>query len=174
MATASALKSSSSSAASRTAVLRATAEGNGIRYGLYTAAVMVIYTIIAAFAGFLGKIEAGSLNVVVIITGVVLSIRHLSKIKGRNFGYLQGYGTGIITALVASVLLGATFWLLGGISQQAVAEVRSRDLFGSDLGVLISGLGIILLGTMTGVITSLIAMQYYRNSDEKQVVEDRS
>jgi hypothetical protein len=168
MATAPALKTTAASSASRLAALRATAEGNGVKYGIYTAAVLIVYLVIAAVAGFLGNIEASALNGVIIMTGVVLSIRHLSIVKGRNFGYLQGYGTGIVTALVASAVLGAAFWLMGGISQQAISQIRTRDLFGSDLGVLISGLGIILMGTMTGVITSLIAMQYYRNADEEQ------
>ncbi|GAB3584254.1 hypothetical protein GCM10027345_31070 [Hymenobacter daeguensis] len=124
--------------------------------------------VIAALTGFLGNIEASALNGAIIIAGVVLSIRHLRMVKGRSMGYLEGYGTGIITALIASAILGAAFWLMGGISQQAISQIRSRDLFGADLGVLISGLGIILMGTMTGVITSLIAMQYYRSPDEEQ------
>lgn len=148
------------------AALRATTEGNGIKYGIYTAVVLIAYLVVAAMAGFLGSIEASALNGVIIMAGVVLSIRHLSIVKGHKFGYLQGYGTGIVTALVASAMLGVAFWLLGSISQQAIAQIRTRDLFGSDLGVLISGLGIILMGTMTGVITSLIAMQYYRSADE--------
>jgi hypothetical protein len=168
MATAPALKTSAVSSTSRLAALRATAEGNGVRYGVYTAAVLIAYMVIAAVAGFLGNIEASALNGIIIVTGVVLSIRHLSLVKGRNMGYLEGYGTGIITALIASAVLGVAFWLLGGISQHAISQIRSRDLFGADLGVLISGLGIILMGTMTGVITSLIAMQYYRSPDEEQ------
>ena len=48
------------------------------------------------------------------------------------------------------------------------ASQLASDLFGADMGVLIGGLGIILMGTMTGVITSLIAMQYYRTPDEAQ------
>lgn len=147
---------------------RVTAEGNGVRYGIMTAVPMIAYTIIAAFTGFLGNIEAGSLNVLITAAGVVLAIRHLRQVHGKRLGYLQGFGTGIVTALVASVLLGASFWLLGAISQQAVADIRARDLFGADMGVLIGGLGIILMGTMTGVITSLIAMQYYRTDDEAQ------
>ena len=153
---------------SRMVASRRTAEGNGIRYGLFSAIPMVVYTIVAALAGFLGKIEAGSLNVIIIIAGVVLAIRNLRMVKGNQLGYLQGFATGIITGLVASGLLGATFWLLGGINQAVVAQMKARDLFGSDLGILISGLGIILVGTMTSVITSLIAMQYYRTPDDIQ------
>ena len=99
----------------------------------------------------------------------MLAIRRLRQAKGRHMSYFQGFSTGIITALVASVLLGAFFWLLGGVSQSAVRQIQARDLFGADLGVLIGGLGIILLGTMTGVVTSLIAMQYFKASEHQAV-----
>lgn len=147
---------------------RLTSEGNGVRMGALTAIVLIAYTVIAAFAGFLGKIEAGALDIAILVVGVVLAIRRLKAAKGNRLGYLQGFGTGIITALTASILLGASFWLLGSLSERAVAEIQARDLFGTDLGVLIGGLGIILLGTMTGVITSLVAMQYFKTPDELQ------
>ena len=146
-----------------------TSENNGIRMGAFTAAALAVYTGIAAAAGFLGKIEAGTLDIVILAVGVVLSIRRLKRARGRHMSYFQGFSTGIITALSASVLLGAFFWLLGGISQAAVQQIQARDLFGADLGVLIGGLGIILLGTMTGVITSLVAMQYFKASEHQAV-----
>ena len=142
-----------------------TSESNGIRVGVITAAVLVAYTGIAALAGFLDKIEAGTLDVVILAGGVVLAIRRLKQARGNKLSYFQGFSTGIVTALIASVLLGIFFWVLGGISTAAVEQIKSRDLFGSDLGVLIGGLGIILLGTMTGVITSLVAMQYFKSPD---------
>ncbi|GAC1367111.1 MAG: hypothetical protein NVS3B25_04370 [Hymenobacter sp.] len=144
-----------------------TSETNGIRMGLLTAAVLIVYTGIAALAGFLDKIEAGSLDVVILAVGVVLAIKRFKQARGNRMAYLQGFGTGIITALIASVLLGAFFWLLGGISHRAVQQIEARDLFGADLGVLIGGLGIILVGTMTGVITSLVAMQYFKSPDHQ-------
>ncbi|MBH8569220.1 hypothetical protein KB206_10020 [Microvirga sp. STS02] len=146
-----------------------TSESNGFRMGVITAAVLAAYTGIAAAAGFLGKIEAGTLDIVILAAGVVLAIRRLKQAKGRRMSYFQGFSTGIITALSASVLLGAFFWLLGGISQAAVRQIQARDLFGADLGVLIGGLGIILLGTMTGVITALIAMQYFKASEHQAI-----
>lgn len=147
-----------------------TSEGNGFRMGAYTAAVLALYTGIAAAAGFLGKIEAGTLDIVILAAGVVLSIRRLKRAKGRHMSYFQGFSTGIITALAASIMLGAFFWLLGGVSKSAVQQIQARDLFGADLGVLIGGLGIILLGTMTGVVTSLVAMQYFKVSEHQAEV----
>jgi lysylphosphatidylglycerol synthetase-like protein (DUF2156 family) len=148
---------------------RITSENNGLRMGALTALALIVYTGIAALAGFLHMIEAGALDIVILVAGVVMAISRFKKARGKRMPYLQGFGTGIITALVASVLLGAFFWLLGSISQAAIRQIEARDLFGADLGVLIGGLGIILLGTMTGVITSLIAMQYYKSPDHQMV-----
>ncbi|MDQ2770711.1 MAG: hypothetical protein M3Y54_09440 [Bacteroidota bacterium] len=142
--------------------------------GFLTALVLIIYTGVAALAGFLGKLEAGALDIVLLVGGVVLAIRRLKKVYGSHLTYFQGFGTGIITALTASVVLGAFFWLLGGISKEAVRQIEARDLFGADMGVLIGGLGIILLGTMTGVVTSLIAMQYYKSEDHQSLPEMES
>jgi hypothetical protein len=152
--------------------LSITSEGNGIRMGALTAVALIIYTGIAMLAGFLDKIEAGSLDLVIIATGVVLAIKRFKRARGNHMSYLQGFGTGIITGLVASVLLAAFFWLMGGISSGVMSSVQrleARDLFGADLGILIGGLGIILLGTMSGVIVSLVAMQYYKSPDHLSV-----
>ena len=102
----------------------------------------------------------------------MLAIKRLKKARGNRLSYFQGFSTGIITALVASVLLAVFFWLLGGISRgvmDSMERIQARDLFGADLGILIGGLGIILMGTMSGVITSLVAMQYFKSPDHKSV-----
>ncbi|MDO7852116.1 DUF4199 domain-containing protein [Hymenobacter convexus] len=146
-----------------------TSENNGLRMGVFTGLVLIAYTGIAALAGFLDKIEAGTLDIVILIGGIVMAIMRLKRYRRNRLSYFQGFSTGIITAIVASVLLGAFFWVLGGVSKAAIAAIEARDLFGADLGVLISGLGIILLGTMTGVITSLVAMQYFKSPDHMPV-----
>ena len=148
-----------------------TFESNAIRMGGITAAVLIGYTGLAAVAGFLDQIEAGTLDIVILAVGVVLAIRRYKNAKGEKMSYLNGFGTGILTALVASVALGIFFWLLGGTTKSVVALIEATDLFGADLGVLIGGLGIILLGTMTGVITSLVAMQYFKSNEHEEMVE---
>ena len=150
-----------------------TSESNGIRMGIITAVVLIVYTGIAALAGFFDKIEAGTLDIFILVVGVVLGIKRLKRYKGNRLSYLQGFSSGIITALVASVLLALFFWALGalGVGDAAAAQrMKARDLFGADLGVLIGGLGIILLGTMSGVITSLVAMQYFKSPDHQSIV----
>ena len=98
-------------------------ENNGMRMGMLTAAVLVAYTGIAALAGFLDKLEAGALDLLILAGGVVLSIKRLKKARGNRLSYFQGFSTGIITALVASVLLAVFFWVLGGISKGVMDSV---------------------------------------------------
>ena len=148
-----------------------TFESNAVRMGAITAAVLIGYTALAALAGFLDKIEAGTLDIAILGVGVVLAIRRYKNAKGEQMSYLNGFGTGILTALIASVALGIFFWLLGGTTKSVVALIEATDLFGADLGVLIGGLGIILLGTMTGVIVSLIAMQYFKSDEHEAMTE---
>lgn len=152
--------------------LSITSENNGVRMGVLTAVALMAYTGIAALAGFLDKIEAGTFDLVILSVGVVLAIRRFKRARGNKMSYLQGFGTGIITALVASVVLAGFFWLLGGISKGvmgSVERIQARDLFGADLGVLIGGLGIILLGSMWGVIVSLVFMQYFKSPDHQPI-----
>ena len=147
-------------------------ENNGMRIGVLSGVVLMAYTGIAALAGFLDKLEAGALDLLILAGGVVLAIKRLKKARGNRLSYFQGFSTGIITALVASVMLAVFFWVLGGISKgvmDSVERIQARDLFGADLGILIGGLGIILMGTMSGVITSLVAMQYFKSPDHQSV-----
>ncbi len=139
-----------------------TPEQNGFRYGLLTAAVLCIYTLAAALLGFFSRIEAGSLDVLILVIGSVMAIRHLRQLRGDHMPYLGGYGTGIISAMVASVVLGLFFIVLSVIMPHSLDLTQVENLFGFDLSVVVAFLAIVLMGTMTGVITSLIAMQYYK------------
>ena len=56
-------------------------------------------------------------------------------------------------------------------SEQVMAAVALKRVKASDPAVLIGGLGIILLGTMTGVIVSLVAMQYFKSPEHQPIVK---
>lgn len=141
-----------------------TPERNGFRYGLITAAVLCVYTLAAALLGFFSRIEAGSLDVLILIVGSVLAIRNFRQVRGDHMPYLGGYGTGIVTALVASIILGLFFVVLTVVLPNSMDLTQVESLFGFDLSVVVALLAIVLMGAMTGVITSLVAMQYFKVS----------
>ena len=67
-----------------------TSENNGLRMGVYTALALMAYTGVAAVAGFLGQLEAGALDIVLLAGGVVLAIRRLKRACGDRMTYFGG------------------------------------------------------------------------------------
>ncbi len=146
--------------------VRITAENNGVRLGLFTGAAMTAYFLIANLLGFI-RIEYSFLNAGILAVGSCLAIARLKRQKGDKLPYLQGFGTGIVTALVASVAFGLFFIAYASINHDFMEQTRIQDLFGYDLSVTIAFLAIVLQGAMGGMIVSLIAMQYFKSPDHK-------
>jgi lysylphosphatidylglycerol synthetase-like protein (DUF2156 family) len=141
---------------------RITPERNGFQMGLLTALVLCVYTLIAALLGFFSHIEAGSLDVLILVVGATLAIRRFRGLKGEKMSYLGGFGTGIITTIVASIILGLFFVALTAIMPNSLDLTQVQNLFGTNYSAFIALLAIVLMGSMTGMITSLVAMQYYK------------
>lgn len=153
-----------------------TPEKNGFRFGLYTGGVLVAYTLIAVIAGFFQNITAGSLNVLILVLGSVLAIRNFRTVRGDTMPYFGGYGTGIVAAIVASVILGFCFLLLDAVVPSKLDLTQVQNVFGFEMSSIIGFLAIILMGSMSGVITSLLAMQFYKvdQPDPLQAAEQAS
>lgn len=147
-----------------------TPENNGVRFGLFTGATQVLYTIIAVFAGFFANLAPAGLNILILTAGICGAIIRIKRARDGRMPYLQGFGTGIVTAIVASVTLGFFFILLSIIKPSLLDQMsHARDLFGEDLSSLMGFLTIILMGSLGGVIISLVAMQYFKSPDHKPV-----
>ncbi|GAA4007562.1 hypothetical protein GCM10022408_19430 [Hymenobacter fastidiosus] len=144
-----------------------TPEKNGVRYGLPTAAGMAAYFLLASLLHLTDRVEFSFLNGVILTIGIVMAIAHYKRVKNDRMPYLQGFGTGIVTALVASVVFGLFFVVYTVINPGIMDQLRARDLFGFDLSVTIAFLAVMLQGGMSGVIISLVAMQYYKSADHK-------
>lgn len=145
-----------------------TPETNGVRYGLFTAVGMIIYFIIASLFGLAEQIELSFLNGLILAVGICLAIVQYKRSRNGRMPYLHGFGTGIITATVASVAFSLFFIVYAGVINRHIMDgIRAQDLFGFDLSVTIAFLAIILQGAMSGMIISLIAMQYYKSPDHK-------
>ena len=148
-----------------------TPERNGVRFGLLTAAALCVYTLVAVLVGFFQNITAGGLDVLILVSGAVLAIRNFRKVRGETMPYLGGYATGIITTLVASVILGLFFIVLTAVMPGKLDMTQLNNFFNTDLSVVIAFLAIILMGTMSGVMTSLIAMQYFKVTPSDPLME---
>lgn len=148
--------------------LKITPETNGVRYGLYTSIFMMVYFVAASFIKLTERIEFSFLNGVILAVGVCFAIVQFKRSRDGRMAYLAGFGTGIITAIVASVAFAFFFILYAGVINPHIMDgLQAQDLFGYELSVTIAFLAIILQGAMAGMIVSLIAMQYYKSADHK-------
>jgi MFS family permease len=148
---------------------RITPETNGVRFGLMTAGALILYTLIAVLAGFFDNLVAGSLNLVILTIGISMAIANFKRVKEDRMPYLGGFGTGIVTAIVASLGLGFFFIAVSAIKPDTLNLSHARDLFGYDLSALMAFLAIILMGSLGGTIISLVAMQYFKSPDHKPI-----
>lgn len=137
---------------------------------MFTAGGMILYFLVASLTGLSERIEFSFLNGVILAVGICLAIVNYKRFRQDRMPYLHGFGTGIITAIVASVAFAFFFILYAGVLNRHIMDgIRAQDLFGFDLSVTIAFLAIILQGAMSGVIISLVAMQYYKSPDHKPV-----
>ncbi|PJJ60324.1 DUF4199 domain-containing protein [Hymenobacter chitinivorans] len=146
-----------------------TPERNGFRYGLLTAGGMILYFILASLLHLTERVEFSFLNGVVLAIGICMAISHYKRVRHDRMPYLHGFGTGIITSIVASVVFGLFFVIYTVINPSIMDQLRARDLFGFDLSVTIAFLAILLQSVMSGVIISLVAMQYFKSPDHKPI-----
>lgn len=152
--------------------LPTTPQNNSVRMGLLTGAALLVYTTLAALLGFFHRIEAGSVDVLILVAGATLAIARLSRAYNGQLPYFEGFSTGIVTALVASVVLGLGFIALTIVFPHSMDLTQAKDLFGFDLSVTLAFLAIVLMGAMTGVITSLTAMQYFKKDARDPMKSD--
>ncbi|UOQ68283.1 DUF4199 domain-containing protein [Hymenobacter volaticus] len=148
---------------------RITPETNGVRFGLMTAAALILYTLIAIFAGFFDNLEAGALNLVILALGIAMAISNFKRVRDDRMAYLAGFGTGIVTSIVASLGLGFFFIAVSFMKPDLLNMSHARDLFGYDLSALMAFLAIVLMGSLGGTIISLVAMQYFKSPDHKPI-----
>jgi len=148
-----------------------TAENNGYRYGMFTGIVLIAYMILAALLGFFDNILASGLNLLILTVGIVLAIRNLHNAQGASGKYLAGYGTAVITAGVASAMVGVAFVIFSLVMPDKMGLTRLRDLFGFDLSLVMSFCAIILSGAMWAAIIAIVAMQFHKDEDPMHVNE---
>ncbi|QNP51020.1 DUF4199 domain-containing protein [Hymenobacter qilianensis] len=100
----------------------------GLRYGLLTGIVSIIYSFILLAANLEQNTALSLLGIVILIGGIFLAHKNYKENNGGFMSYGQGLGIGVILSLVSG-LLGAFFamftWSLL-IRQQPSARLSKR------------------------------------------------
>jgi hypothetical protein len=141
-------------------------ENIGLKYGLLTAAGLILYFFLMKLIGLVHIIELRFLNGIIMAIGIVLAIRAYKSVKGGDISYFKGLGTGLITAVVGTVLFAAFMVVYAKVAGEQLIEMLSSErYFGerveSTPGVVIFSV-LMLEGIISGFMISFIAMQYYK------------
>lgn len=143
----------------------------GIKYGLFTAAALIVYFVLMHLLRLTHIIELRFLNGIIMAIGVTVAIRACKRSTGGNITYFKGLGAGILTAIVATLLFAVFMVLYINISGTELLETLSAEgYFGQRIdttpGIVIFTV-LMLEGIISGVMVSFIAMQYFKRNDRK-------
>ncbi|WP_266205221.1 DUF4199 domain-containing protein [Pontibacter kalidii] len=143
----------------------------GLKYGLLTAAALIVYFFLMQLLGLVHIIELRFLNGLIMAAGVVLAIRAYKKVMEGNIPYFKGLGTGLITAVVGTVVFAAFMVVYVKTAGHSMIEMLSAErYFGerveSTPGVVIFSV-LLLEGVISGFMFAFIAMQWFKQRQHK-------
>lgn len=143
----------------------------GLKYGLLTAAGLTAYFLLMLLLGLMHVIELRFLNGIIMAVGVVLAIKAFKSVSDGEFSYFSGIGTGMITAVVGTVLFAAFMVIYAKIGGGELIGMLSAERYigervASTPGIVIFSV-LLLEGVISGFMISFIAMQYFKRRDFK-------
>lgn len=142
-----------------------------VKYGLSIAAALIFYFLLIRLIGLHDNHWLRILNGIIVAYGIYAVIKKKKSIEKGNFEYFSGFGTGILTGVIATMV----FVLFMGIYLFHIEPLFAERLMGYIAGT--GGPEILLLilgveGVSSSVILSLTFMQKFkvsRNISEKPV-----
>ncbi len=141
----------------------------GIKYGLLTAAGLVIYFFLMNVLNLTHHTALHFLNGIIMTTGVVMAIRAYKRIKHGVLSYFSGLGVGVITAIVGTLLFAVFMVIYVNVGGADLLEtLSSQPYIGERInitpGIVIFSV-LMLEGVMSGAMVSFIAMQYFKTEE---------
>jgi hypothetical protein len=134
-----------------------------VKYGIYTSLGLIIYFLLMKLFGLLHILELRFLNFFILAVGVLVTVRNYKKVHG-TVEYLEGFGTGFLTSLVAGALFSFFVYLyLSVLDQNFMEYLRLNAPMGSHLSPISAAFTILIEATASGAVQTLLCLQYYRS-----------
>jgi len=134
-------------------------EQTAVKWGLITFVLLSLYFLIAKALGIIHIFELRIFNAVIMFFGVYKAIS-TAKYRLDEFNYFKGLGTGLLTAIVASLTFaafGAIYLFL--IDPSFISSIRTNEPFGIYINKYGAVIQIFVEGTASGCLISYACMQ---------------
>ncbi len=137
-------------------------ENIGVRYGLYTAAVLVGYFLFMQMIG-LGKVlELRVLNLIILLGGIILAEERYKSATSKHMEYLTGYGLGGTVTLISISIFALFIGFYLSFDHVLMETIKATALMGHYLDPYTAAFAVFGEGLSSGLIASFAMMQWYK------------
>ncbi len=147
----------------------------GLRYGIITGIIMIVFFLLLKLIGIENVEEARMAAYIFIILGVMMAIVKYKKKHGNVMPYLPGLGVGFVLGLVSSIIYGAFIMIYTSyVDNEYENTLRTQDYFGSQLSPVMLCAAYALMGLVVGAFSAYILMMLYDKSGGRTADKTRT
>lgn len=131
------------------------------KYGLMTAAGLIVYFFLMKILGLVHVVELRALNIFILGGGILMALRAFRREQPDKFEYFPALGTGALTSIVACVVFSLfTFFYLNIIDPALMQAIVENDPMGRYLNPYLASVIISIEGIASGLLITFIIVNY--------------
>jgi hypothetical protein len=130
--------------------------------GLITAGFMIEYFILMKSLNLVELLELRALNFFILSGGIILALNKYKKSNYSKVPYLEGFGLGLLTTGIAMVIFSTAMGVYLYVHPLFMEYIKKHVMMGSYLNPSCAALGILIEGSISGLIISFACMQYFK------------
>lgn len=135
------------------------------RYGLIISGLLIAYFLMLSVFGLHVSPMFSLFNAVIVAFGIFEVIKTVKIQAGSSFSYAMGFGTGIITGFIATLIFTAFFILYATeISDGFLLELLSFSSGNLQISIGLVTFIVAIMGFVTTVVLTLTFMQLFKRS----------
>jgi hypothetical protein len=140
-------------------------ENIALTYGALMALALAGFFMLMKAFGLEHNLELRALNLFILFSFVLMSIKHYKKINPENFIYFKGMGVGLLTSVIGVLTFASLVILyITVLDPQFMEIIKANEPFGDFLNPLLVGSTIVIEGMASGFLATFAVMQYYKSS----------
>lgn len=144
-------------------------ENIGLKYGIYSAVAYILFFFLMSLLGLKHLYWLRALNYIFLFAAIFLGIREYKRKHPHKFAYMNGLAVGMLTSVVSTLIFAGFIAIYLDVLDPAFMEqVKHDQLFGEYLTPYIAAAAILMEGTLSGVLTAYILMQYFKTSHSNE------
>lgn len=142
--------------------------------GLLTGSGLIAYFLIMKLLNLIEILELRFLNIIILFTGIVLTINYLRLKTNGKFMYLEGLALGFFTTLISVGIFGIFIFLyLSQFDPGFFYYIQTHGWFGEHLTPVTATIAVLLEGISSGAIITFISMQFFKREDETKIPDEK-